>query len=111
MKLAEIAEDRARLQVLAYVDNPAVQSQLAFSIRNFARFYRATEDFYRRLYRTVRYNPESIRRAQLTYEGITHSGWVQNDDQGEAILRIPRNRTRLQGSSGRNDSIWRTSRV
>ncbi len=37
-KLAEIVEDRARLQTLAYVDNPAVQSQVAFSIRNFARF-------------------------------------------------------------------------
>ena len=88
-KLAEIAEDRARLQVLAYVDNPAVQSQFAFSIRNFARFYRATEDFYRRLYRGVRYNPESIRRAQLTYEGITHSGWVQKDDQDEAYFVYP----------------------
>jgi hypothetical protein len=88
-KLAEIAEDRARLQVLAYVDNPAVQSQFAFSIRNFARFYRATEDFYRRFYRTVRFNPESIRRASLTYEGITHSGWVQNDDQGEPYFVYP----------------------
>jgi hypothetical protein len=88
-KLAEIVEDRARLQVLAYVDNPAVQSQFAFSIRNFARFYRATEDFYRRFYRTVRFNPESIRRAQLTYEGITHSGWVQNDDQGEPYFVYP----------------------
>lgn len=88
-KLAEIAEDRARLQVLAYVDNPAVQSQFAFSIRNFARFYRATEDFYRRFYRAVRFNPESIRRAQLTYEGITHSGWVQTDDQGEAYFVYP----------------------
>ena len=88
-KLAEIVEDRARLQVLAYVDNPAVQSQFAFSIRNFARFYRATEDFYRRFYRTVRFNPESIRRAQLTYEGITHSGWVQKDDQGEAYFVYP----------------------
>jgi len=88
-KLAEIVEDRARLQVLAYVDNPAVQSQFAFSIRNFARFYRATEDFYRRFYRTVRFNPESIRRAQLTYEGITHTGWVQNDDQGEPYFVYP----------------------
>jgi hypothetical protein len=88
-KIAEIVEDRARLQVLAYVDNPAVQSQFAFSIRNFARFYRATEDFYRRFYRTVRFNPESIRRAQLTYEGITHSGWVQNDDQGEPYFVYP----------------------
>lgn len=88
-KLAEIVEDRARLQILAYVDNPAVQTQFAFSIRNFARFYRATEDFYRRFYRTVRFNPESIRRASLTYEGITHSGWVQNDDQGQPYFIYP----------------------
>jgi len=88
-KLAEIVEDRARLQTLAYVDNPAIQSQMAFSIRNFARFYRATEDFYRRMYRVVRYNPEAIVKASLTYEGITHSGWVQNDDQGEPYFIYP----------------------
>jgi hypothetical protein len=88
-KLAEIVEDRARLQTLAYVDNPAVQSQFSFSIRNFARFYRATEDFYRRMYRVVRYNPESIVKASLTYEGITHSGWVQYDDQGEPYFIYP----------------------
>jgi hypothetical protein len=88
-KLAEIAEDRARLQTLAYVDNPAVQTQLAFGIRNFARFYRATEDFYRRVYRVVRYNPEAIVRASLTYEGVTHSGWVQYDDQGEPYFLYP----------------------
>ena len=88
-KLAEIVEDRARLQTLAYVDNPAVQSQLAFSIRNFARFYRATEDFYRRMYRVVRYNPEAIVKASLTYEGVTHSGWVQQDDQCEPYFIYP----------------------
>jgi hypothetical protein len=88
-KLAEIVEDRARLQILAYVDNPAVQTQLAFGVRNFARFYRATEDFYRRVYRVVRYNPESIVKASLTYEGITHSGWVQYDDQGEPYFLYP----------------------
>ena len=88
-KLAEITEDRARMQILAYVDNPAVQSQLAFSIRNFARFYRATEDFYRRFYRAVRYNPESLARAALTYEGVTHSGFVQKDDQGEDYFLYP----------------------
>ena len=88
-KLAEIAEERATLQTLAYVDNPLVRSQLAFSIRNFARFYRATEDFYRRIYRAVRYNPESIQKAALTYEGVTHSGWVQRDDQGEPYFIYP----------------------
>ena len=88
-KLAEIVEDRARLQILDYVDNPMVRSQLAFSVRNFARFYRATEDFYRRMYRVVRYNPEAIVKAGLTYEGITHSGWIQQDDQGESYFVYP----------------------
>jgi hypothetical protein len=87
--LAEIIEERAAQQTLAFVDNPLVQSQLAFSGRNFARFYRATEDFYRRVYRVVRYNPESIARASLTYEGITHSGWIQHDDQGEPYFVYP----------------------
>lgn len=88
-KIAEIAEERATLQTLAFVDNPLIRSQLAFSVRNFARFYRATEDFYRRIYRAVRYNPESIVKAALTYEGITHSGWVQRDDQGEPYFIYP----------------------
>lgn len=88
-KLAEIVEDRARLQILQYVDNPMVRSQLAFSIRNFARFYRAQEDFYRRVSRVVKYNPEAIVKAALTYEGITHSGWIQEDDQGEPYFVYP----------------------
>jgi hypothetical protein len=88
-KLAQIVEDRARLQILDYVDNPMVRSQLAFGVRNFARFYRATEDFYRRMYRVVKYNPEAIVKAGLTYEGITHSGWIQQDDQGESYFVYP----------------------
>jgi hypothetical protein len=88
-KLAEIVEDRARLQTLAFVDNPMVQSQFAFSIRNFARFYRASEDFARRITRVVKYNPEALVKASLTYEGITHSGWIQEDDKGEPYFVYP----------------------
>ena len=85
----QTAEDLAKDSALAYVDNPAVRSQLAMSSRNFARFYRATEDFYRRFYRTVRYNPEAITRASLTYDGIAHSGFVQTDDNGEQYFFYP----------------------
>ena len=87
--LVGIAEDMAKNRVLAYVDNPAVRSQLAMSARNFARFYRATEDFYRRVYRAVRYNPEALTRASLTYEGISHSGFVQTDDNGDQYFFYP----------------------
>jgi hypothetical protein len=86
---ATVVEERAMNQVLQYVDNPLVRTQLAFSSRNFARFYRATEDFYRRMYRVVKYNPEAIAKAALTYEGVTHSGWIQQDDQGESYFVYP----------------------
>jgi thioredoxin reductase len=88
-QFAEIVEERAVNQILQYVDNPLVRTQLAFSIRNFSRFYRATEDFYRRAYRMVRYNPASIRKAALTYDGIAHNGFIQEDDQGEKYFVYP----------------------
>lgn len=87
--ITSIAEEMAKNHVIAFVDNPAVRSQLAMSVRNFARFYRATEDFYRRVYRSVRYNPESLTRASLTYEGIAHSGFVQTDDNGDQYFFYP----------------------
>jgi hypothetical protein len=87
--LAAMAEDLAHNKVLAYVDNPEVRTQLAMNVRNFARFYRATEDFYRRVVRSVRYNPESLARASLTYEGIAHSGWVQTDENGDQYFFYP----------------------
>jgi hypothetical protein len=87
--LATAVEERAVSQILQYVDNPLIRTQLAFSARNFARFYRATEDFYRRMYRVVRYNPEALVKAALTYEGVTHSGWVQKDDQGNDYFVYP----------------------
>jgi hypothetical protein len=87
--LARVVEERAIGQTLAYIDNPLVRSQVSFSVRNFARFYRATEDFYRRIGRAVKYNPESIAVAALTYEGISHSGFIQEDDQGERYFVYP----------------------
>lgn len=88
-ELAKIVEERAVNNILAYVDNPLVRSQVAFSSRNFARFYRAQEDFYRRLYRLVRYNPASIQRIALTFDGVAHSGWIQEDDRGELYFVYP----------------------
>jgi hypothetical protein len=88
-QFAEIVEERAVSQTLQYVDNPLVRTQLAFGARNFSRFYRATEDFYRRMSRVVTYNPMAIRKAALTYDGIAHNGWIQEDDQGEKYFVYP----------------------
>jgi hypothetical protein len=89
VNIINMTQDLAKERVLAYVDNPDVRTQLAFTMRNFARYYRATEDFYRRVGRGVRYNPESIARLALTYEGVSHSGFVQKDDQGDSYFIYP----------------------
>ena len=88
-QVVQLSEDLAVERVLAFVDNPAVRTQLAWSMRNFARFYRATEDAYRRAYRTIKFNPEALQKIALTYEGISHSGFVQRDDQGEPYFIYP----------------------
>lgn len=88
-RVIELSQDLAVERVLAFVDNPAVRTQMAWSMRNFARFYRATEDAYRRLGRTVKYNPEALQKIALTYEGVSHSGFVQRDDQGEPYFIYP----------------------
>jgi len=88
-RIVEMSEKLGVERVLAFVDNPVVRTQMAWSMRNFARFYRATEDAYRRLYRTVRYNPEALQKIALTYEGIAHTGFVQRDDQGEPYFIYP----------------------
>ena len=88
-ELAKAAEERAITNVLSYVDNPLIRSQISFSMRNFARFYRAQEDFYRRLGRLAKYNPEAFQKAALTFDGIDHSGWIQKDDQGNPYFVYP----------------------
>ena len=88
-ELATLVEERATSQVLAYVDNPLIRSQVSFSLRNFARFYRAQEDFFRRFGRIIRYNPEAIQRLLLTWDGVAHSGWIQEDDRGEKYFVYP----------------------
>ena len=40
--IINMTQDLAKERVLAYVDNPDVRTQLAFTMRNFARYYRAT---------------------------------------------------------------------
>ena len=89
IELAKAAEERAITQVLSYVDNPLIRSQGSFAVRNWARFYRAQEDFYRRLGRLAKYNPEAFARAAATFDGIDHNGFIQKDENGDAYFVYP----------------------
>ena len=88
-RYSALANDMAMNRMIGFVDNPLVRTNLAFSARNLARYYRATEDFYRRVYRAVKFTPESIVRLRLTSEGLDHAGFIHEDENGERYFFMP----------------------
>jgi hypothetical protein len=82
----------AEMQTLAYVDNPDIRSQASVVLRNIIPFGRAQEEFYRRWGRTIRHNPDAIRRLQMLNEGAHHSGFIQKDEEGNDIFIYPASR-------------------
>ena len=84
----QAAKDAANL-VMKYADNPQIRSQLAFSLRNGARFYRATEDFMRRVYRMKDVSLRTVIRMRLSALGLEASGIVHEDAQGQKYVLMP----------------------
>lgn len=86
----EIAWKEATEKVLQYVDNPNVRTNLATSVRSVARFYRATEDFYRRLYRSYGKTPlRTLYRLRLLNTGLDAAADIYEDDKGEKYIIFP----------------------
>jgi len=86
---SDLATDAAGKRTLDFVDNPLIRTNLAFGLRNFARFYRATEDFWRRAYRIGTQQTDAIIRLRLATQGLEHSGFIYEDDQGELYFVFP----------------------
>lgn len=85
------AEDRAYAFSLDYTDNPANRSVMAWKVRNFARYYRATEDFYRRMSRVAKNYPVGFWRTALTYQLLDETGFVYTDQNGDKYFAYPGN--------------------
>jgi hypothetical protein len=89
-RFTELAMDDASNMILKYVDNPAIRSNFALSTRTVARFYRATEDFWRRYYRLMREKPlQVIYRMRLAHQGLSARGEIYYDDQNEPYVVLP----------------------
>lgn len=86
---AKTAADRAYDLTMSYVDNPAIRSQLAWQVRNIARFYRALEDFNRRMIRVAENKPETFWKMALTWNVLDESGFVWEDEFGEKYFMFP----------------------
>jgi hypothetical protein len=85
----DTALDAARTRTLGYVDNSEVRTNLAFNLRTFGRYYRATEDFYRRLARIGKYEKRALVRLAIANQSFENSGFVHTDDKGELYFTYP----------------------
>jgi len=89
-RYVEIAVNESVDSVLKFVDNPAIRTNFAVSTRTVARFYRATEDFWRRYYRLMREKPlQVIYRMRLAHQGLSARGEVQYDEEDNPYLVMP----------------------
>lgn len=101
-KAAELAKDEvsrfwaeksmsdAAHTVLKYADNPEVRSTFAYNVRTVGRFYRAVEDFHRRMYRLTRDNGlGTIYRLRLMNQGMQAVGAIHTDENGEEFAILP----------------------
>lgn len=86
-----MALDRAYQFTLSYMDNPKNRSMLAWKVRNVARYYRATEDFYRRMQRVAKNYPQGFWRTALTYQLLDDTGFVYTDSNGDKYFAYPGN--------------------
>ena len=84
-----VAAQRAYETTMAYVDNPAIRSNLAWEVRNVARFYRALEDFGRRMMRTSRNQPAALLKMAAAWRVIDNSGWFWEDEYGDKYFIWP----------------------
>ena len=89
-RAVEMAWKDASERILEYVDNPAVKSNLAVAVRSVGRFYRATEDFQRRVFRLYTKTPlRTLYRMRLLHTGLEASGDVYEDAEGEKYVVFP----------------------
>lgn len=113
-RFAEIAMNEAVDQVLKYADNPSIRSNFALSVRTVGRFYRATEDFYRRVYRLKDVTPRMLYRMRLAHVGLSASGGVYEDADGKEYILMPMDNvifkatdTTLRVLTGQSDSLYK----
>ena len=88
-KFTETAMNHAANNLLKYVDNPQIRSNLAWTLRTSGRFYRATEDFYRRVYRLKNVSPQVLYRLRLAHLGLQSNGFIHPDQNGDPYLIMP----------------------
>lgn len=89
-KFDNIATSNAVSEVLKYGDNPAVRSQLAFNARSVGRFNRATEDYWKRMFRYIKeHSGQVVYRTAHFQQAMDASGITYEDENGVMYILLP----------------------
>ena len=99
-RFTELAVREAADTILKFADNPKIRSNFSFSLRTVGRYYRATEDFYRRLYRLKDVAPRTLYRLRLSNVGLEASGAVFEDQTGEPYVVMPMDNVIFKATDG-----------
>jgi hypothetical protein len=99
-RFTELAVREAADTILKFADNPKIRSNFSFSLRTVGRYYRATEDFYRRLYRLKDVAPRTLYRLRLFNVGLEASGAVFEDQNGEPYVVMPMDNVIFKATDG-----------
>ena len=99
-RFTEIATRDAADIILKYADNPAIRSNFAFASRTVGRYYRATEDFYRRIYRLKDVSPRVLYRTRLMHLGLDASGMIHKDQNDNPYIVMPMDNIIFKATDG-----------
>ena len=99
-RFTELAMQDAADTVLKYADNPNIRSNFSYGVRTVGRYYRATEDFARRIYRMKDVAPRALYRMRLAHLGLNASGSVYTDQQGEMYVMMPMDNILFKATNG-----------
>ncbi len=83
------AQEIAVHRIARFIHNPAERTQVSTMLRNYAPFYFAQEQSYRRLGRLLASDPQAFRRYQIANAAVTDFIHSQQDAEGRSHLVIP----------------------
>jgi hypothetical protein len=86
----DLAKERADREIMPYIHNPRLRSQMSIAARNISPFWFAQEQQMKRWARTLYMAPEAVAKTELTVRGLQDLGFLYTDPQtGQLTFNYP----------------------
>jgi hypothetical protein len=86
----DLAKERADREIMPYIHNPRLRSQMSIAARNISPFWFAQEQQMKRWARTLYMAPEAVAKVELTVRGLQDLGFLYTDPQtGQLTFNYP----------------------